>query len=78
MGTKEYKLTHAELVFLLNAVENVWAELEQVELDHLWFISDSGEKIASALEILRGHLGIKESEDYGECEEPEQTTLKLL
>ena len=75
---KHYNLNYAELMFLLDTVENCEAEIEQLELDHVWYSSDSRDKIDSAKEILRGHLGIKEIEDDEHGEEPEQATLRLL
>lgn len=64
-----------DLMFLLETIDTVDAEVEQLEITEDWYSSDSRDLMLSAKEILRGYLGIKEPEEYEE--EFEQATLEL-
>lgn len=46
------QLTRQEVLFLLNTLESVEAELEQLEQQEDWFITQCGDQIESSKEIL--------------------------
>lgn len=60
-------ITRVDARHLLNAFENVQAELEQLEHDEDWYIMDSRDLLYSGIAILHVALGIQE-ESYEEFE----------
>lgn len=63
-------LSRADVVFLKNTLEATQAELEQLERDEEWYVSEVVDLNTSALEIIYSALGIRqeELEDYDEYE----------
>lgn len=45
-------LSKADRLFILNTLESVEAELEQLEVQEEWFITQCGDQITSCKEIL--------------------------
>lgn len=68
--------TRQDLHHVKEALESFQAELEILEHDNEWFVSDSRDRLASALEIIYNYLGIVNPN--GELDyESEQRTLEL-
>ena len=68
-------LSRVDLCHIKLALETFQAELELLERDNLWYVSDSTDRLDSALEILYSVLGVDMSN--GEDYESEQRTLEL-
>lgn len=66
-----FTLTKAELSHLKDALEQAQAELEELEKTEDWYCTEVTDRIASALEIAYGHLGITVLSDEEEDEEDE-------
>jgi hypothetical protein len=47
-----------ELHHVLHALEAAEVQLQQLEYDNEWFVSDTTDLLISAKEILMGHLGM--------------------
>ena len=60
-------LNKSELMLIKDALESAQVEFEQLTLDNEWFVSDVIDLQESALEIVRGHLGIT-TEEFDEDE----------
>jgi len=67
------ELSRIELALIHDALESAQAEFEQLMLDEEWFVSDVVDLQESALEIVRGHLGLTKEE----ADEDEQGILEL-
>lgn len=63
-----------ELLFVLESLYTFDAELEQLEKDTDWFVSDSRERLEASKQILQDILGIQ---DYEHDEEVEHDSLEL-
>lgn len=63
-------LSRYDVSFIKNALESVQAELEQLERDEEWYVSEVTDLVASSLEIVYGALGIKieDLEDFNDDE----------
>jgi hypothetical protein len=51
-------LTKSELNLIKDALESAQTEFEQLMLDEEWFVTEVVDLQESALEIVRGHLGL--------------------
>jgi len=56
------ELSKSELNIMLLALESAKTEFEQLMLDEEWFVTDVVDLQESALEIVRGHLGLHPEE----------------
>ena len=64
-----YSTSRSELHLILEALESAQAEFEQLILDTDWYVTDVIDLQESALEIVRGHLGITKQEEYDDYDE---------
>ena len=64
-----YSTSRSELRLILEALESAQAEFEQLILDTDWYVTDVIDLQESALEIVRGHLGITKQEEYDDYDE---------
>lgn len=67
MKPNTYTVAITDLRFLLDTFETLEAELEQLQYDEVWFVSDCMDQLKSSIQILHDVLGIKEP-DYDDEE----------
>ena len=66
--TDSYIVREGDLLLLQEALADFLKELNQLEKTHEWYVSDSRELLAQALDVLTDILEIESNEQYDEEE----------
>jgi len=73
-----FTLTKADVYHIKDALESFQAELEILENDKEWYVSDSKDRVDSALQILYTVLGIDPNKGTDENEnQPRNLELRF-
>lgn len=74
MNKADLLVRETELWFIYETLKTVECELDTLEKQSVWFVSDSRDRIDNSLEILAGYLGVNDDEPD---EEAEQETFEF-